>query len=483
MATYRLSVSTVSRSSGRTAVAAAAYRSATRLTNEQDGRTHDYRGRGKDVLARGILAPDHAPAWAGDRAQLWNAAEAAENRKNSVTARELQLSLPHELSDAQRLELVQGFCAGLVERYGVAVDFAIHRPDAKGDMRNHHAHVMMTTRRMEADGLGEKTRELDDRSRHADGSQPRGPQEVEYLRRTWCDMENHALEKLGLAERVDHRSYERQGIEREPEPRLGPHAHAMEERGEPTVKARWRRAVQSGDVAEAERAAIAYHVRQVDTHGDKTIPERSRSPRHRQWPYQTPPHRQAAVDAPRAAFGPLARPDAPDALPAAAPADPVREFAERPLARSWREHYDRTRQAAAELAELHQWQTQELVRAHGAPPPLPRRAGVSRVFQRVKAPLAESQASQQYQDALKALAKDQAAARAALAERERAQRRALGRSLARHSRDMARQPPEQAKGLEFFEDAPGRSRARNIGMPRRNGGSGDDELQHRWPKL
>ena len=481
MATYRLSVSTVSRSTGRSAVAAAAYRSATRLTNERDGRTHDYRGRGRDVLARGILVPDHAPAWAGDRAQLWNAAEAAENRKNSVTARELQLSLPHELTHAQRLELVREFCGGLVERYGVAVDFAIHRPDTKGDNRNHHAHVLMTTRRMQADGLGQKPRELDDRSRHADGSQPRGPQEVEYLRRTWCDMENHALEKLGLAERVDHRSYERQGIEREPEPRLGPHAHAMEERGEPTVKARWRRAVQSGDVIEAERAAIAYHVRQVDTHGDKTIPERGRSPRHRQWPYQTPPHRQAAIDAPRAAFGPLARPDAPNA-PAATPVDPVREFAERPLAKSWREHYDRARQAAAELAELQEWQTQRLARAH-APPASggARRTGLSRVFERVKQPASERQSHQRYQEALKALAKDQAAERAAFAERERAQRRALGRSLARMGRDMARQPAEPSDRLEFFEDVPGRTRT--IGTPGRNGGPGDDELQHRWPKL
>ncbi|MHA4875466.1 MobA/MobL family protein, partial [Enterococcus faecium] len=80
-------------------------------------------------------------------AELWNQAEAAENRKNSQVARELLVALPHELTDAQRRELVDGIAGALVERYGVAAEAAIHRPGREGDERNHHAHIMFTTRR------------------------------------------------------------------------------------------------------------------------------------------------------------------------------------------------------------------------------------------------------------------------------------------------------------------------------------------------
>lgn len=219
MAVYRCEVRRFSRSAGQSAVASAAYRTADRVRQEKNGahqpeaKVHDYRRRAPGVAYRETMAPEHAPEWATERGRLWNEAERAENRKNSVTAREALVSLPHELDDVQRIELVRGFAGRLIDRYGVAVDIAIHRPDRKGDQRNHHAHVMFTTRRMGRDGLAEKTRELDDRIT--------GPKEIELIREMWEQQQNQALERAGKLERVSRLSNAAQGIEREPQPKLG----------------------------------------------------------------------------------------------------------------------------------------------------------------------------------------------------------------------------------------------------------------------
>ena len=226
MAVYRCEVKRVSRSDGRSAVAAAAYRSASRGTNDRDGVTHDYRRRSRGVVHSELLAPANAPDWAHQRDRLWNEAEAAENRRNSVTAREIIVSLPHELDDRQRADLVRGFAAGLVERYGVAVDMSIHRPDPKGDNRNHHAHLMMTSRRMTAEGLAAKTRELDDRKT--------GPLEIDAIRALWEREQNNALSKADVPERVTRKSLAEQGIDREPQPKIGEAANALMRRGEPS---------------------------------------------------------------------------------------------------------------------------------------------------------------------------------------------------------------------------------------------------------
>lgn len=163
MAVYRCEVKTLNRAAGRSAVAAAAYRSGERLRDQRAELTHDYRRRAKGIVHTEMLAPEQVSQWATRMGQLWNEAERAENRRNSNTAREVILSLPHELDDKQRIELVRRFGARLVERYGVAVDLAVHKPDRQGDQRNHHAHLMMTTRRLTADGFTEKTRELDEK--------------------------------------------------------------------------------------------------------------------------------------------------------------------------------------------------------------------------------------------------------------------------------------------------------------------------------
>lgn len=219
MAIFHLSVKTVSRSAGRSAVAAAAYRAGERLMDERSGLEHDYTRKSVDETF--TLTPEGAE-WAQDRGQLWNAAEKAEVRKNATVAREYELALPAELSREQRSELVRGFGQELVERYGVAVDVGIHAPDRQGDQRNWHAHVLTTTRTVGPDGLGEKTRVLD--------AKATGPGEVEILRERWAHHTNQALERALVPERVDHRSHQRQGLEQTPTGHLGPLVVGMERR-------------------------------------------------------------------------------------------------------------------------------------------------------------------------------------------------------------------------------------------------------------
>lgn len=218
MAIFHLSVKTVSRSTGRSAVAAAAYRTGDTLTNERDGRQHDYANR-TGVDESFIIAPVGCE-WAHNRSALWNAAEQAEKRSNSVTAREYVLALPAELDAKDRADLARSLASAVVERYGVAADVALHAPSAGGDDRNYHAHILTTTREVEPDGLGKKTRILD-------AAKTGGP-EIESLRELWAMQCNEVLERHQKSARIDHRSYERQGVDEIPTLHLGPTSTTME---------------------------------------------------------------------------------------------------------------------------------------------------------------------------------------------------------------------------------------------------------------
>ena len=251
MAIYHLAVECVSRSTGRSSVATAAYRAGKLLKDDRDGRVHDYSRRG-GVEATFIVTPE-GTEWAQDRSALWNAVEAAEKRKDAKTAREYELALPAELDRDGRHALVRGFAEDISRRYGVAVDVAIHEPDDHGDDCNHHAHVLTTTREVGSNGLGAKTRQLDVRSTAAI--------EVEAVREAWADMVNQALEHAGHRERVHHRSFARQGMDIEPTVKLGPAAAALERRaaratpaGEP-YRAVTDRGMFNEMVRESQRAA------------------------------------------------------------------------------------------------------------------------------------------------------------------------------------------------------------------------------------
>ena len=221
MASFHLAVKTIGRSAGRSATAAAAYRAGVEIADERTGIVHDYT-RKQGIEHREIVAPADAPEWARDRVALWNAAEQAETRKNSTVAREYEIALPAELSADERRTLTLDLAREISARHGVAVDVAIHAPGRQGDQRNHHAHLLTTTRRIGAEGLGEKTRELDQKTSG----------EVERWRARFAEMQNAALERAQVHERVDHRSYQRRGVEQEATVHMGPGVMAMERRAE-----------------------------------------------------------------------------------------------------------------------------------------------------------------------------------------------------------------------------------------------------------
>lgn len=230
MAVYRCSTVPISRSKGQSAVASAAYRSGTKLSDNRIGEVFDYT-RKSGVVAAEIFTPDGVPI--PDREQIWNAAEAAEKRKDSRIAREWQISLPVELNEEQRKELSREFTQYLANRFGVAADMCIHEPSKHGDDRNHHAHIMTTTRQINIDGsLGNKASiEIGNKDRSKAGFSGTSQDEIKEVRQQWEVICNHALERAGHDIRVDHRSYKDQGIDLEPQKKIGVAALAMERKG------------------------------------------------------------------------------------------------------------------------------------------------------------------------------------------------------------------------------------------------------------
>ena len=234
MAIYHLTTKPVSRKGGRSATAAAAYRAAELVHDHTTGQTFDYT-RKRGVEHSEIVLPSECAKrdinWARNREALWNAAERAENRSNSRVAREYELALPYEMTREQRVELVRSFSQGLADRYGVAVDFALHEPHREGDRRNFHAHVLTTTRSIEAGGLGPKAElEWSETNRKRAGLVP-GPDELTAVRARWTELANERLAELGIDARIDHRTLEAQGIDRIPTTHLGVAVSGMERRG------------------------------------------------------------------------------------------------------------------------------------------------------------------------------------------------------------------------------------------------------------
>jgi len=264
VAIYHLSVKTISRSAGRSATAAAAYRAGDKITDERTGEIHDYTRKG-GVESTDIILPSNAPEWAADRSALWNAAEQSEKRRNSTVAREFEIALPSELDAEERRRLAVDFARELVDRHGLAADVAIHAPNKHGDEKNHHAHILVSTRRLTADGFTEKTRELDDRKTG----------EVERWRERFAELQNERLEQNGNAERVDHRSLKAQGIDREPTRHLGPSATGYERRTGEQSRKRFdfekevlERLSRAKEIGEIERGIGALERSIIDLSGD-----------------------------------------------------------------------------------------------------------------------------------------------------------------------------------------------------------------------
>ena len=261
MAIFHMQINTVSRSSGRNAPASAAYRAGERIRNERTGALYDHRSR-RDVLHKEIVLPARLgtpPRWTQDRASLWNAAERIESQENSRVAREYMVALPAELSASARVRLARTFSLEIAERYGVAVDLAVHAPRPFGDPRNFHAHLLASTREVRPEGFGPKAGLDMNGTVRAELGLPTGRQEFAALRQRWADLVNEHLQAAHLALRVDARSLAAQGIDREPLPRLPRAAITTERRGERSevaeqIRERYRARV----AARAERAAAAH---------------------------------------------------------------------------------------------------------------------------------------------------------------------------------------------------------------------------------
>lgn len=197
MAIYHFDASVISRSKGRSSTAASAYRSAERVVDRRTGEVHDYT-RKHGVEHTEIIAPEHAPDWARDRSALWNAVEQIERRKDAQVSREVRVALPSELTPEQNRDLVRGFVQAQFVDRGMIADIALHAPGREGDQRNHHAHIMLTTRAVGPGGFGAKERDWNAKELLVD------------WRGSWAEHVNQTLERCHVRERVDHRTLEAQ---------------------------------------------------------------------------------------------------------------------------------------------------------------------------------------------------------------------------------------------------------------------------------
>lgn len=215
MAIYHLSGSVISRSQGRSAVACAAYRSAEMLHDERHGKDHDYTKK-QDVVHKEILLPENAPEWMGNREKLWNAVEAHEKRKDAQLAREFTIALPRELTIEQNTALAREFVNNEFVSRGMVADLCIHNDkNAKGETQP-HAHVLLTMREVAKDGFGAKERSWN------------AKENLLMWRESWAETVNKHLSLHGHDIQVDHRSLAEQGIQLEPQYKIG--ASVVQER-------------------------------------------------------------------------------------------------------------------------------------------------------------------------------------------------------------------------------------------------------------
>lgn len=218
----------ISRRAGRSATGAAAYRAGVKIIDKRTGEIHDYT-RKSGVQSADIVMPAGC-TWAPNRSELWNAVEHKNKRADAQLAREFEVALPDELSPDQRRKLAVDFAQEIADRYCVAADVAIHNPGREGDSRNHHAHILTSTNRVDGDGFGNKVRELD-LIAHNQGGKFGQENEIDRLRQRWAELTNECLSDAGITSRIDHRSHAERGIDREPTVHLGPDLTAIKRRG------------------------------------------------------------------------------------------------------------------------------------------------------------------------------------------------------------------------------------------------------------
>jgi len=237
VAIYHFSAKVISRSTGRSAVAAAAYRSASRLFDERTEQPFDY-SRKSGVLHSEILLPDGAPERWTDRQALWNEVEWGEKRKDAQLSREIEFALPREMKPEDAIELARAFVEREFVRRGMVADLNVHCDIGEDGLPRPHAHVMLALREVGADSFGAKVRDWNSTAM------------LEHWREAWAEHVNERLAQLDLDIRIDHRSFEDQGIDLEPQPKIGPAAARLEARGRASERVEDHRAVarRNGDL-------------------------------------------------------------------------------------------------------------------------------------------------------------------------------------------------------------------------------------------
>ena len=258
IAIYHWNIGIVSRGKGKSAVAAAAYRSGEKLTNEWDGMTHDYTRKG-GVVHTEIMLPLHAPPSFSDRSTLWNSVELYEKAGNAQLAREIDAALPIELSREEQIRLVREYCSSQFVSRGMCVDFAIHDTNSG----NPHCHIMLTMRPLDERGAwaakSKKEYDLDEngerirlpsgryKNHKVDLTGWNDKDNTLLWRKAWADYTNDFLERNGSPERIDHRSNAERGIDELPTVHMGVAACQMEKKGIATEKGELNRNIQKAN--------------------------------------------------------------------------------------------------------------------------------------------------------------------------------------------------------------------------------------------
>lgn len=250
MALYHFHVGQVKRSAGQSVIESAAYRAGERLYNERYGEYSDYTRKGGVVYTE-ILLPSHAPREYADRQTLWNAVEDAERGKNAQLAYSFDIALQNEFTLEENIALARRFLLDNFVSRGMIADFAVHRPDKAGGIENPHFHVLCPTRPLNPDSSwGAKQRRVYRKDGKFDAVPTTDwgkPETLEEWREAWAKLCNTKFKDRGLECRIDHRSYEKQGIDQAPTVHEGVAVRQMEAKGIATDKGERNRWIRSAN--------------------------------------------------------------------------------------------------------------------------------------------------------------------------------------------------------------------------------------------
>ncbi len=264
MSIYHFHLGHVLRSRGQSSVEAAAYRAGEKLEDRYYGKTSDYTRKG-GVICSEIMAPDYVPEFFRDRENLWNAVEEIEKHPKAQLAYSFDIALQNEFTLEENIEIARRFVMDNFVAKGMIADMAVHDPDKGGGIQNPHIHVMCPVRPMNEDGnWGEKQKReylfdekgnpvLDSKGKQKFNAVPttdwNKPEVLRKWRKAWADLVNEEFKKRGINAKIDHRSYENQGVELIPQVHEGPHVRKMEAKGIVTEKGnlnRWIREINDG---------------------------------------------------------------------------------------------------------------------------------------------------------------------------------------------------------------------------------------------